>query len=209
MTSDTSHHILSNMDCIEVNILVDKGGNAQLADFGLLTIIPDSMHTATTTSPESSGTLRWMSPELLDPVRFGAKNCRHTMESDCYALGMVILEVLTGKIPFQGFNSLAVMRMVGDRERPGRPKGPWFTDDLWGTLELCWLYEPKQRPTVESVLECLENGSAIWEPLYLGTDSDSQADSNDDSASAMNYRACTSFYLVYDLDSPVQSSCSG
>jgi len=33
-----------------------------------------------------------MSPELLDPDRFGI-NCRPTKQSDCYALGMVVYEV--------------------------------------------------------------------------------------------------------------------
>jgi len=40
----------------------------------------------------SGGTLCWMSPELLDPQRFGS-NGRPTRESDRYAVGMVIYEV--------------------------------------------------------------------------------------------------------------------
>jgi hypothetical protein len=38
------------------------------------------------------GTLGRMSPELLDPQRFGSNGCP-TRESDCYALGMVTYEV--------------------------------------------------------------------------------------------------------------------
>ena len=44
------------------------------------------------------GTVRWMSPEFLDPERFGilgSEGGRPTRESDCYALGMVIYEVST------------------------------------------------------------------------------------------------------------------
>jgi len=44
------------------------------------------------TTVSSGGTFRWMSPELLDPERFGSSGCP-TCESDCYALGMVIHEV--------------------------------------------------------------------------------------------------------------------
>ena len=43
----------------------------------------------------AGGTYRWMSPELLDPDRFGvsqAEGDRPTRQSDCYALGMVIYE---------------------------------------------------------------------------------------------------------------------
>ena len=58
-----------------------------------------------------AGTFRWMSPELLDPSRFGSDG-RQTRESDCYALGMVIYEVeylrlhnaLVFHSPFPGFN---------------------------------------------------------------------------------------------------------
>ena len=37
-----------------------------------------------------------MSPELLDPDRFGITDNRPTKESDCYALGMVVYEVRAG-----------------------------------------------------------------------------------------------------------------
>jgi len=44
----------------------------------------------TTTLP--CGTTRWMSPELLDVVRFDSDG-RPSRESDCYAIGMTIYEV--------------------------------------------------------------------------------------------------------------------
>ena len=180
--------------------MIDKDGNARLADFGLLTIISDSTHAATTTSSEGAGTIRWMSPELLDPERFGSKNTRPTKESDCYALGMVILEVLTGQVPFPRCNNLVVMRKIIDGESPDRPQGPesaWFTNGLWGVLEQCWLPKPKLRPTVEGVLECLKQCSATWEPLSLSADGDSQVCSNHELASAMNRYPCVFFHFVF------------
>ena len=128
----------SDMAFTKVNIMIDKGGGARLADFGLLTIVSESTHAETTTASEGSGTMRWMSPELLDPERFGSTNARPTKESDCYALGMVILEVLTGQAPFPCCNTLTVMRKIVEGERPDRPQGReamWFTDDLWGLLK--------------------------------------------------------------------------
>ena len=82
-----------------------------------------------------------------------------TKESDCYALGMVILEVLSGQAPFARYKEFVVMRKVMDGERPERPKEVLLTDDLWGTMELCWLPQPERRPTVAAVLECLERVS--------------------------------------------------
>ena len=212
MFSVTSHHTFSNVPCIQANILIDKDGNARLADFGLLTIISDSTQAATTTLTEGSGTLRWMSPELLDPGRYGARKARPTKESDCYALGMVVLEVLTGKSPFSRCNNLVVMKKILEGKRPDRPKGPeavWFTNDLWITLEQCWLDTPMLRPSIEDVLKCLEQNLATWKPLTLSTDSDSQEDSDDDSVSTTSDHSCVFSHRVFDLNSPVQCFYSG
>ena len=101
-----------------------------------------------------------MSPERLNPAQFDIKDSRPTDKSDCYALGMVILEVLSGQIPFtRGCNVFMVMSQVVAGERPGRPQGTegmWFSDDLWVMLQACWSHQPNDRPTVEAVLQCLE-----------------------------------------------------
>jgi len=124
-----------------------------------------------------------MSPELLDPERFGFEKCRRTRESDGYALGMVILEVLSSRVPFPRDGPLIVMRKVIDGDRPGRPQGaegPWFTDDLWETLELCWSPFPKSRPAVEVVLDCLKRASPTWRPLPPSVDEDVEIDTDDE-----------------------------
>jgi len=131
-----------------------------------------------------------MSPELLDPVRFGREDGRATKESDCYALGMVILEVLSGKPPFSGDSGLAVMRKVIEGERPERPKGKekvWFTDDLWEILEQCWSPQPERRPTIDAVLQCLQRGLTAWQPLPPDSDDFFQSDSDDQSDSTSSH----------------------
>jgi len=117
-----------------------------------------------------------MSPELLDPDQFGYKDSRPTKESDCYALGMVIYEVLTGQAPFAPFRDFIVMRKVIDGDRPERPEGAWFTDDLWKMLNLCWTMEPGDRPSIEAVLECLERVSLAWRPPSPKADEDTYMD---------------------------------
>ena len=105
------------------------------------------------------GTFRWMSPELLDPESFGLTDGRPTKESDCYALGMVAYEVLSGQAPFAPNTSLVVIRMVLEDKRPERPQGvEWklVTDVVWGILEHCWKPQPSERPSVETVLRSLE-----------------------------------------------------
>jgi len=152
---------------IKANILIDQDGQARLADFGLLTFISDPTNFMALASYVIGGTTRWMSPELLNPDLFGFEDSQPTKESDCYALGMVVLEVLSGQPPLASDEDFIVMRKIVDGERPGRPKGPegvWFTDDLWGMLELCWATRPESRPSVHAVHKCLERLSGTWEP---------------------------------------------
>ena len=141
--------------CIKANVLINRAGHAQLADFGLLTIISDPVHaTVASSSYISGGTIRWMGPELLDPEQ----NNHPTKSSDCYALGMVIYEVLSGRTPFHQLGDLVVMRRVPEGLRPERPEGEegvWFTDELWGTVERCWAPGPDNRPSIDTILGCL------------------------------------------------------
>jgi len=105
-----------------------------------------------------------MSPELFDTETEGYHGTKH---SDCYALGMVIYEVLSGHIPFYQYGNRAIILKVIKGVRPERPQGVegvWFTDDVWEVLERCWTPQPGDRPGVEDVLQCLERVSMSWMP---------------------------------------------
>ena len=113
------------------------------------------------------GTTRWTSPELLDPDQFEFSDGRPTKGSDCYALGMVIYEVLSGKAPFAPLKEFIVMRKVLEGKRPSIPEGAegaWFTDELWTMLNLCWGTRPESRPSIVAVLKNLSQVAGTWEP---------------------------------------------
>ena len=84
----------SNLATFQPNILVDNLGHARLADFGLACILCDSntINPPTTTSG-STGSPRWMAPELFDPEVAGLNSSRPSNASDVYAFGMVVYEV--------------------------------------------------------------------------------------------------------------------
>ena len=103
-----------------------------------------------------------MSPERIAPRRFGFKDSRPTKPSDCYALGMVIYEIMSGNLPFHRDIDIAVSMKVVEGEHP--PRGVRFTTNLWEVLELCWASKPDNRPSVEEVLQCLEVASNSPEP---------------------------------------------
>ena len=104
------------------------------------------------------------------------------MESDCYALGMVIYEVLSGKVPFATSVNVMVSRRVLEGDRPERPEGVqglWFTNDLWGMLNLCWAAQSKSRPGIGVAFECLEQISATWKPPARQADEDPEEDEDE------------------------------
>ena len=152
--------------------MVDQSGHARLADFGLLTIISDPANLICLTSYTPGGTARWMSPELISPQRFGLEKSRPTKSSDCYALGMVIYETISGHLPFHKHTNLAVIPEVLEGERPHR--GVRFTETLWKMLELCWASQPNSRPNVEDVLQCLVTVSSLPAPPSPGVDEETE-----------------------------------
>jgi len=175
---------LSSLQCVDlcllvlkVNILINRDGHACIADFGLFMIIPDDASFISTISCLEGGTIRWMSPELLNPGLFGLKDSRPTKESDCYALGMVVYEVLSRQVPFSGDRQATAMLRIMNGERPGRPqgrRGAWFTDALWRMLELCWEPQPHDRPSLKALIQCLEGvtppTSTTNKDVVTGTD---------------------------------------
>ena len=166
--------------------MIDQACCARLADFGLLTIISDPRNILPSSSYTEGGTARWMSPELIAPKQFKLKKSRPTKQSDCYALGMVIYETVSGRLPFHREKDAAVLMNIVAGQRP--PRGTGFADDLWKMLELCWMREPNHRPSIEDVLQCLEATPNLLEQSPTKVDEEMEGhddwDSTDSSPSA-------------------------
>ncbi|KAF5345362.1 hypothetical protein D9758_008509 [Tetrapyrgos nigripes] len=140
------------------NILVDDKYHAVLSDFGLTAVTYDP-HTvnAITTSAEVMGSVRWMAPEVINPDE--AESRRQSPESDIYALGMVIWEVFSGKVPYHQWprDATVVFKiLLGIRpERPSDASALGLSDAVWNVIGMCW-QDWRKRPRVLSVLQCLE-----------------------------------------------------
>jgi len=139
-----------------------------------------------------------MSPELIAPQRFGFKNSRPRKPSDCYALGMVIYETISGNLPFHGHADLTVIMKVLEGEYP--PRGTRFTKGLWEMLEQCWASQPNNRPSIEDVLWRLEISSILPEPPFsemdAGVENDGDDWDSDNSSTGVPDEALASVYSV-------------
>ena len=152
-----NHHPVRNSPGFKVNILIDNNGHACLAGFNHLTVATDPSTITSLTVTGAGGAVRWMSPERLNPKSSGGYP---TIESDCYALGMVIYEVLSGQMPYAQCSPPDATWKILNGEHPSKPQGAegaWFTTGLWGMLELCWNRQPGDRPTLNVVLRYLQD----------------------------------------------------
>jgi serine/threonine-protein kinase len=82
------------------NIMISPGGGVHLLDFGLARGVGVDM-TALTRTGTILGTPAYMSPEQFDA--FGVDE-----RSDIYSLGVVLFELLTGRLPFKGSSLVSV-----------------------------------------------------------------------------------------------------
>ena len=98
------------------NVLLGPGPRARLADFGIARLIDATSLTVTGTT---LGTAAYMAPEQLEHHEVGAP-------ADIYALGIVLLESLTGRRAFEGTPAeVAARRFHADPELPAGLSAPW------------------------------------------------------------------------------------
>ena len=102
---------LVHRDLKPANILIDADGRARVSDFGLA--VDEATQQART--HDYSGTPHYMAPEQV-------RGEAHRMDgrTDIWSLGVMLYEILTGRRPFNGPDSLAVFDEIQHRE----PKPP-------------------------------------------------------------------------------------
>ena len=144
-------------DLKPANVMIDGRGKVRLLDFGLAAIIADSA------SQGLAGTPAYMAPELFD-------RRPPTIQSDIYALGLVLYEMFTGRPAFQAAT-------VGDLARLHHESMPTslsriLTDAdpvVERVIQRCLAKHPEERPaSALGVAAALPGGDPLAAALAAG-----------------------------------------
>ena len=118
------------------NIMRDAGGVARLMDFGIAKREGDGTRTAT---GHIVGTPEYMSPEQ-------AQGHRVDFRSDIYALGIVIYEIFTGRVPFRGETPIStILKHLHDPPPLDPPEAESIPAAVRSVLRRCLEKNPGDR----------------------------------------------------------------
>jgi serine/threonine-protein kinase len=138
------------------NILIDKQGDAKILDFGIARSLKSKGITGTRMM---IGTPEYMSPEQVD-----GEDIDH--RSDIYSLGVILYEMLTGRVPFDGDTPLSVAYKHKNKTPPNpREFNTQITDELNVLILKCLEKNREARyqsaEKIRSQLEEIEKGLLI------------------------------------------------
>jgi len=137
------------------NIMVDKQGDAKIMDFGIARTVKGKGITGTGVM---IGTPEYMSPEQAEGKDVDQR-------SDIYSLGVILYEMATGQLPFEGDTPLAVaMKHKGEPPKNPQELNPQIPDDLSQVILKCMHKEKENRyqstMDLQGELDRLERGLA-------------------------------------------------
>jgi serine/threonine-protein kinase len=122
-------------DLKPMNVLIDRDGRIRVTDFG----IARAGGSEITRTGSVMGTAQYLSPEQ-------AQGMAVTPTTDIYSIGIILFEMLTGRVPFDGDNAVAIaMKQVGEEPPVPSTINPRVSPALDAIVLKALAKDPAQR----------------------------------------------------------------
>ena len=117
------------------NVIVDDEGRAKVTDFGIARAGASDM----TQTGSILGTAQYLSPEQAQGHAVGAR-------SDLYSIGIILYELLTGRVPFHADSAVTIaLKQVSEAPAPPSQHNPRVTPELESVVLRALAKEPRER----------------------------------------------------------------
>jgi eukaryotic-like serine/threonine-protein kinase len=129
------------------NVIVDADGRAKVTDFGIARAGASDM----TQTGSIMGTAQYLSPEQAQGHAVSAA-------SDIYSIGIMLYELLTGRVPFEGESAVTIaLKQVNERPTPPSAYNPAVTPELEEAVMRALEKDPARRyPDADAFIAALQ-----------------------------------------------------
>jgi eukaryotic-like serine/threonine-protein kinase len=137
------------------NVIVDEEDRAKVTDFGIARAGASDM----TQTGSIMGTAQYLSPEQ-------AQGHAVSEPSDLYSIGIMLYELLTGRVPFDGESAVTIaLKQVNERPVPPSMINPAVTPELEAVVMRALEKDPRRRyPDADAFIAALEHARAALRP---------------------------------------------
>lgn len=147
------NHLKENLKIIHrdikpSNILMDRGGNIKLCDFGISGQLVDSI-----AKTRDAGCRPYMAPERIDP---SASRQGYDVRSDVWSLGITLYELATGRFPYPKWNSVfdqLTQVVKGEPPQLSNSEERQFSPKFISFVNLCLTKDESKRPKYKELLK--------------------------------------------------------
>jgi eukaryotic-like serine/threonine-protein kinase len=129
------------------NVIVDAEGRAKVTDFGIARAGASDM----TQTGSIMGTAQYLSPEQAQGHAVSA-------QSDIYSVGIILYEMLTGRVPFEGESAVTIaLKQVSEQPVPPSQLNPAVSPGLEAAVMRALAKDPAQRyPDADAFIAALQ-----------------------------------------------------
>jgi eukaryotic-like serine/threonine-protein kinase len=147
-------------DLKPANVLITRDGDLKILDFGLVRVATDDSDGPLTNDEETDlmGTPAYAAPEQV--------RGETTEQSDLYALGVMLYQALSGRLPHEGALYQILAAKFRHRAKPLADVAPEVPPAVARVIDALLEAEPKRRPASAAEVLCLLRGQAPEEQPF-------------------------------------------